>query len=540
MGFRLKYNRKNRHKILSGVLCLSALCTWAVEAVQQNPTHQRGNQDNPEKVYLEFAEELQYDEERNADYQILIGNVRFRKDSMYMFCDSAYFFERSNSLDAFGNVRMEQGDTLFVYGDILYYNGNTQLARLRENVRMVNRDVTLYTDSLNYDQAANIGYYFDGGKIVDSENELSSVYGQYSPDTKQSVFHYDVELVNKKYTLYSDTLEYNTDTKIADILGPSVIVSDSNTIYSTRGWYNTVLDQSMLLDRSVVVSKGQRLTGDTIYYDRKSGFGEVFGNMNLNDTVRKVIMEGQYGYYNEITEYSFATDSAMVIEYSGIDSLFLHADTLRSFNDTTSRILQAYHDVRFFRNTSQGVCDSLEYIVSDSVLYMMKQPVLWNENYQITGDTIKIFMNDSTVEWAHIPAEAFAVQHKDSVWYDQLSGKELKAFFRDGQLYKVDVSGNVRTIFYPEERDSTLIGLNRAESSFLTMYLHDQKMEKLIMWPAVQGVLTPMSQLQPELLYLPDFQWLDEIRPRDKQDIFRKTERKPSPVDERRQRRQYR
>lgn len=530
MNRQKKYFQVGRHKLLTGFLCLLALCVWAQnKSNNQSPPQtfaEKGKQDNPNKVYLEFAEMLKFDEEKHADFQLLIGDVRFRKDSMFMYCDSAYFYEKTNSLDAFGNVRMEQGDTLFVYGDFLYYDGNTDMARLRENVRMENRDVILYTDSLNYDKRANIGYYFDGGKIVDSENELTSIYGQYSPDTKRAIFNYDVKLVNEQYTLYSDTLEYSTATKIADILGPSTIVSDSNTIYSTRGWYNTATDISTLYDRSTVESKGQFLTGDTIFYDRKTGFGEVFGNMFLNDTTRKVIMEGQYGYYNEKTEYSFATDSARVIEYSGVDSLFLHADTLRSYNDSVSRILQAYHGVRFFRNASQGVCDSLVYITSDSVLYMMQEPILWNENYQIYGDTIKVFMNDSTIERAHIPHFAFATQQKDSSYFDQLSGKDLKAYFDNGLLRKIDVSGNVQTIFYPEERDSTLIGLNKAESSFMTIFLKDQKMEKLIMWPAAQGVLTPIIQIRQDMLFLPRFFWYDYIRPKDKWDIYRKIEKR--------------
>ena len=200
-------------------------------------------------------------------------------------------------MDAFGNVRMEQGDTLFVYGDILYYDGDTGLARLRDNVKMINRDVTLTTDSLNYDRWVNIGYFFDGGVITDPENELTSVYGQYSPETKYALFEENVELKNPRFTLYSDTLKYNTETSIADILGPSVIVSDSNTIYTDLGWYDTKQDLAMLLDRSRIVSKSQELIGDTIYYDRKSGFGEVFGNMFLNDSSRKVILEGDYGYY---------------------------------------------------------------------------------------------------------------------------------------------------------------------------------------------------------------------------------------------------
>ena len=246
-----------------------------------------------------------------------------------MYCDSAYFFEQTNSLEAFSNVRMEQGDTLFVYGNYLFYDGNTQIAYLRENVRMENGQVTLFTDSLNYERIPDIGYYFDGGLIVDSLNQLSSFYGQYSPSTKLAIFNDSVRLENEQFTLYSDTLHYNTDSKIATILGPSIIVSDSGTIYSSRGWYDTVNNTSLLLDRSQVVSGDRILTGDSIAYNRELGFGEAFGNMSLQDTAQHVMLEGQYGFYNEKTEYAFATDSARFLEFSQGDTLFLHGDTLK-------------------------------------------------------------------------------------------------------------------------------------------------------------------------------------------------------------------
>lgn len=205
------------------------------------------------KVYLEHANTLSFDKDVNADAQFLQGDVCFRHDSSYMYCDSAYFFETTNSLEAFSNVRMEQGDTLFVYGNYLFYDGNSQIAYLRENVRMENGEVTLFTDSLNYERIPDIGYYFDGGLIVDSLNQLSSYYGQYSPGTKLAVFNDSVRLENPQFTLYSDTLHYDTESKIATILGPSVIVSDSGTIHSSRGWYNTETNTSLLLDRKSVV-----------------------------------------------------------------------------------------------------------------------------------------------------------------------------------------------------------------------------------------------------------------------------------------------
>ena len=213
------------------------------------------------KVYLEHTNTLSFDEAVRPDVQILTGDVCFRHDSSYMYCDSAYFYEQTNSLEAFSNVRMEQGDTLFVFGDYLRYDGNARIAYLRRNVRMENRQVTLFTDSLNYERIPNIGYYFEGGLIVDSLNQLSSFYGQYSPGTKLAVFNDSVRLENPNFTLYSDTLHYRTDSKIATILGPSVIVSDSGTIRSSRGWYDTVNDKALLLDRSEVESGGEDSDG---------------------------------------------------------------------------------------------------------------------------------------------------------------------------------------------------------------------------------------------------------------------------------------
>lgn len=438
-----------------------------------------------------------------------------------MYCDSAYYYEEQNSLEAFSNVRMEQGDTLFVYGDYLIYDGNTQLARLRKNVRMVNKEVTLYTDSLNYDRAANVGYYFDKGKIVDEENVLSSTYGRYSPATKLAVFNDSVKLVNKQFVLTSDTLEYSTESKIATILGPSVIVSDSGTVYTSKGWYDTVADKSLLLDRSQVVSGDRILTGDSISYDKKSGFGEAFGNMSIRDTTQKVILEGEYGYYSEPEEYAFATDNARFLEYSGGDTLYLHADTLEMITvDSIYREVKAFYGVRFYRTDLQGVCDSLQFNTKDSVLYMFRDPILWNEQYQISGDTILVFMNDSTIDYAHVKEYAFAIEYIDSTYYNQLKGSDLKAYFEGQTVKQIDIAGNAESIFYPIENDGAKVGLNETKSGFFSITLKEGKLDRLVVWPTPVGTLTPMPDLKPEQKTLKDFKWYDYLRPKDKNDIF--------------------
>jgi len=477
---------------------------------------------NTTLVRLEHADILYFDKDINADAQILSGNVKFRHDDSYMYCDSAYYFETTNSLEAFSNVRMEQGDTLFVYGDYLLYDGNIELARLRNNVRMVNNQVTLYTDSLNYSRSNNIGYYFGGGRIVDEENELSSVYGQYSLDVKMAFFKDSVELNNPQFVLSTDTLNYNVESKVATILGPSIIVSESGTIYTSKGWYDTVNDKSLLLDRSSIVSENRTLSGDSILYDKFVGIGEAFGNISVKDTAQKVILEGQYGYYDEKIDYAFVTDSARFIEYSNIDTLFLHADTLEMcVIDTSYREIKAYRGVRFFRTDLQGVCDSISFNTRDSVLYMYTDPILWNERYQIFGDTILVYLNDSTIDFVHVKEYAFAIQHIDSTYYNQLKGTDLKAYFEGRQVKRIEVSGNAESIFYPQENDGAKIGLNDSKSSFLTILLKDGKFDRLNIGTNAIANLTPLPDLKPEQKTLKDFVWYDYLRPLDKDDIFR-------------------
>ena len=479
------------------------------------------------KVYLIHSNTLSFDKAVKPDAQILNGDVCFRHDSSYMYCDSAYFFEQTNSLEAFSNVRMEQGDTLFVYGDYLFYDGNTQVAYLRENVRMENGQVTLFTDSLNYERIPNIGYYFEGGLIVDSLNQLSSFYGQYSPETKLAVFNDSVQVENPDFILYSDTLHYDTESKVATILGPSVIVSDSGTIHTSRGWYDTVNNTSLLLDQSQVESGEKILIGDSIFYNRDTGMGEVYGNMSLIDTAQHVTLQGEYGYYNEQTGYAFATDSARFLEYSQGDTLFLHADTLQMVTvDSVYREIKAYYGVRFYRIDMQGVCDSMQFNTRDSVLYMYTEPVLWNEQYQLYGDTIAIYMNDSTIEYAHVIQFAFAAQHVDSSYYNQLKGNDLKAYFEGQAVHQIDVAGNAESIFYPLEKDGAKVGMNETKSGFLTIWVKDNKLDKLKIWPSPVGSMTPIPDLKPDQKMLKDFYWFDYLRPKNRDDIYEVVKRK--------------
>ena len=505
-----------------------------VPVAQQPPVQE------PAARIVEMKQAELWSKREGLDAEVLTGNVIFYHEGAYMYCDSAYLYKQNNSFEAFSNVSMEQGDTIFVYGDYLYYDGNTRLARLRDNIRMEDQTATLFTDSLDYDRIANLGYYFEGGMLVDEENELTSYWGQYAPDTKEALFSDSVKLVNADYTIFADTLKYNTETKIADILGPSRIVSDSGYIYTDRGWYNTITEESRLFDRSQVYSNdGMKvLIGDTIFYNRLSGDGEVFGNMYLEDKERKTILRGNYGSYNEQTEYGLATDSAFVVDYSQLDSLFLHGDTLIMSTDSIYRNVKAFHNVRFWRSDIQGVSDSLHYSSRDSMIYMIGNPVVWNESNQILGYQINVYLNDSTVDKAHIIDYALAIQDRGiEDQYNQLSGREMTAFFNNGELYNVLVEGNAMSLYYLVEDDGTVIGLNKTESPYLSMDIEEEKLQKLKLWPATTAVTTPLPQLLPEQKRLEGFVWLDYLRPLNSFDIFRRNIREIGDVNEQPQRR---
>ncbi|WP_255498622.1 OstA-like protein [Dysgonomonas sp. ZJ709] len=613
---------KQRHRIpLVSILCLLAIYASAqtlfysgvdysvtqVPQKPQTPQKKEPTKAAPKLIKLESAESVT--KAQGFDYQVLIDSVVFYHDGAYLYCDSAHYDEKLNSFEAFSNVRMEQGDTIFLYGNYMYYDGNTKLVMVRENVRLENvpQNVTLFTDSLNYDRLQNLGYYFDGGMLVDSLNELTSYWGQYEPDLKMATFIDSVILLNPNFKLYSDTLKYNTGTKIATILSPSTILSDSGTIYTSRGWYNTVTDKSMLLNQSTVVNKegNQYLRGDSIFYNKAEGYGEVFGNMFLQDTTKHFILRGHYGFYNERTNYAMATDSAFAIDYSQGDSLYIHADTLKlitvsemklretpidstlapsvkadsiqtdSVNtdlikmdsihtdmqpafdsispDSTAlarrlpslpprvpdksdsikvdyREIKAYHGVRFYRSDMQGVCDSMQFNSKDSVLYLYRDPVLWNEQNQLSGDTIVVYMNDSTIDYIHVKRYSFSIEKKDSLNYNQLKGRSLKAFFEGKKLRRIFVEGNAESIFYPQEKDGAMIGLNWLEGSYLEIFMNDGKMEKLKVWPTPVGKMTPLEMVASDQRRLKDFYWYDYLRPLDKDDIFRKVSKKATDV----------
>lgn len=499
-------------------------------------------------VYLEYSETLSFDEKRLPDAQILCGNVCFRHDSALMYCDSAYFFEKTNSLTAFSHVRMIQGDTLSGYGDILYYDGNSKIARLRKHVRLVHNNTTLTTDSLNYNRTTDIAYYFSGGQIQDSLNTLVSRWGQYTPYNSQALFRNDVELTNPKFILTADSLKYNTKTNIANLVGPTkIIYEEQTTILSINGIYNTQTEQSELYDRSHIIhSEGKDLTGDTIIYNKATGFGQVKGNIVSIDSINKATLYGEYGEVYEQENRGFITHKALMVDWSDSTNYsYLHADTLFTEQvayqidslmpdsttltiDTAYRQLRAHYNVRVFRDDMQAVCDSAIYNGKDSILFLYSLPVCWSDSMQISADSMRIYVKNKTVDYLYGMGNAIAVQQLTDQYFNQIAGKEMYAYVENDELTQVEVIGNAETIFYPDDQGD-YIGLNTTQSSHVNIYLQDRKVDHVLFTTETTGTLFPLDQIPDGKQQLSGFFWATQERPLRAGDVLEHPQRTQRP-----------
>lgn len=487
-------------------------------------------QPSDSRVHLIHADKLYFDDHINRTAQFLVGNVQFEHDGVLMYCDSALFYEATNSFDAFGNVRMNEGDTLTLTGDELYYNGLDQLARVRYNVVLKHVKTLLYTDSLDYDRLYGLGYFFEGGKLLDQDNQLTSDWGEYKPSTHEATFNYNVKLLNPappqetKTTLISDTLHYNTETAIAHFVGPSNIEHGESHIYSESGYYNTKTDHSYLLERSILTDNGKRLVGDSVVWDSEVKVAKAFGNVEFTDVVNKNMFTGNYAYYDDANGYAEAADSAVLIDFSQRDTLYAHADSFKVFTyfidtDSMYRTMHGYHHLRAYRKDIQAVCDSVVYSTLDSCMVMHGDPILWQLGQQLVGEEIRTFMNDSTIDSVQVLRQAISVERIDSIHYNQVAGDEIHSYFEQGELYLTTVDGNVYVNYYPFDDDSIMIGMNHVETTNLKLFLKESKVQKIWM-PAANGTIYPVPLIPPNQLYLENFTWFDYIRPKDKDDIF--------------------
>jgi lipopolysaccharide export system protein LptA len=476
------------------------------------------------KTKIKFeADNIEYDETLGKKARRLIDNVVFEHKGVFMYCDSAYQYPESNSLDAFGRVKIVQGDSMTLYTDSLNYNGDTEIFKCKNNVVLDNKDIHLETDYLIFNRGENFGYYLGGGEITNRSDQslLVSEKGYYYTELDEFYFKKDVVYTHPEFIIKADTLKYNSEIKKTTFLGPTDIEADSNFIYCERGFFNSNTGKSEYHKNAYMTSESRIIKGDSIFYDTKENFGRILGNADILDTSEQISIRGEIALLYREKDSAVVTDMAELQQYLDEDTMFLHADTFKIFTTKdSSRVLKAYRKIRFFKSDLQGQCDSMVYAFSDSAIMMYYDPILWSGENQITGEYVQLNMAGGRIHSMDINQDAFINSLVDSIRYNQIRGKDMTGYFKDNQIDLIDVVGNGQTIYYPKDDDDKFIGVNRGESSNLKIKLKNNEINRISYINDANSTFFPLYELSPNELRLRGFQWLIHKRPTKREDIF--------------------
>lgn len=629
---------------------------------QTAPVRQPTPTDSTKKELVNIDKANEYRVQKRGKVQLLVGNVELSQDSIFMYGDSV-LLTNENQVDAYGNVIIQQGDSLAAFSDALDYDGETKQADLRGNVILKRGETELYTDRLDYDLTTKLATYHTGGRIVSDSTELRSTHGYYYADRKQVYFRDSVVAIDKRFEMRADTLLYDLAAERVYFLGPTVIRTDTHRIYCEAGYYDVQLDEAVfrrnaqyesgerraaadtisyfgglrevyvltgdayvaegdfrrataeridffrredrykLTGNAAVWDSAQTVTGATIEYDLKtenysvsggrprvsappmiiladdlandpaSGNSIATGRVVWQDTSANLQIEAQNATYNEATGYLLATGGAgplpgepenfntrpLLTSVLEGDTLWMAADTLvsvrRDFLDTlvtrtdfaadstylgdslvvterfrldtvvspdSIRYLSAFNDVRILKSDLQAVCDSLGFNTVDSVLTLYRDPIVWQDSSQLTGDTVRIFFEGTSLDKVRLKRNALVLTSPDYLYFNQVKGKTIDAFFDSTELVRTEVVGNAEAIYYILDDAGLYVGVNKTACSSMVLLFEQQSVRKIRFLSAPSGKMDPMGAVDHEAFKLEGFRWEEERRPVGLPDLFGK------------------
>ncbi len=483
------------------------------------------------KIEIRHSNTLEVTDNLGPDVKILIGEVELYHDSATMYCDSAYYNTKLNKFDAFHNIHIiklqNETDTIDIVSTFLSYDGNEKMAKMREKVVIHKDSTTLYTDSLDFDMVDDIGYYFNGGRTENNKDTLISEYGYYYSKTDELFFKDSVKIFNPEYSIFSDTLKHNLKTETTYFLGPSEIIGDSNYIYCEDGLYDHKKNVSQVSKNAYLINKEHFIYADSLFYNRNESYGEGFKNVTIIDTIQDILLKGNYGIYFEKLEQSLMTDSAVFIQISDADTMYLHGDTLRAHVDTsftssdttTYRVIRAYNKVKMYKQDFQLKCDSLVYSLLDSIIELYYEPVLWSEKNQLSANFMTVKIIDNEAKRINLIDSSFIISQSDTLNYDQIKGKSMIGYLKDNELYRFDVQEKTFIIYFVKDGDF-LMAINKIECDSMKIMLDSQKVDIIYPYSNPKGGMYPPLELSETQRFLPGFRWWEEYRPLNKDEIF--------------------
>lgn len=489
------------------------------------------------RVKLKKADNLYGSIKDGQRYDRLIGNVVFVQNNTTIYCDSAHFFKSDNRVEAFGKIHIVEGDSVDVTSNGLSYDGNDRIAHLRKNVVFTKLGLaTLYTDFLDYYRTRNEARYFNGGKLVDSTNVLTSIKGYYDVNTNMASFKRDVVGVNDEYTLNSDTLQYNSRTKVIFFRDHTIIKDkEGGTAVYENGFYDTNKKQSSL-NRGEIETQSYKLNGDKYFLNDLRKFYKAKGNVVMTSKEENLIIYGDDGDYDRKAGITKVYGNAYLAKISDdSDTLFLTADTLVSVEspDPAKKKLLAYNNVKIFKSDLQGIADSLVYVAHDSTLYFFNDPVLWTQENQMTADSIRMLITNKTIDKIYLVNNSFVVSQDSLSHFNQIKGRKMTAIFDGKAISHVDVMGNGESIYYAlqelekksEEKDSlqtiaVLTGMNKIICSNMKINFKEGKVNNISFYVRPDASFIPPHEIREGDKKLRGFVWRKKEKP-EKEDVVK-------------------
>ena len=477
----------------------------------------------PKKIIIEHSDFADINQLQIPDAALLTGNVRVNHDGAILTCNKAYWFQKENYIKAFGNVQIIQGDTLTMTSKYAEYNGNIKQAYATGDVILKSPDMSLVTDTLNFNRNSQEAFYSTGGLITNKGNTLKSKSGKYYVAEKKYQFLTAVTVKTPENTIKSNHLDYYTNSGHSYLLGPSTINGKDNKIYTENGFYDTKKDIARLQRNSKIEYNNRLIEGDSIFYNKKTGFASATNNVKITDTINKIIVKGHYAEIYKFQDSVYVTKRALAISLVEKDSVYIHAQKLMITGKENNQIIRGFKDAKFYKLNLSGKCDSIHSDQKIALTKLIGKPILWNFENQMTGDLMHLIGNNKTQQLDSLKVlnNAFIVS-KDTIGtgYNQVKGQNLYGKFKDKNLDNVDIVKNTEVIYYMRNDDQELIGINKSVCSKINLTLDKNRIDTLTLFDKPDSDIYPEKDLPENARKLRGFIWRGEERIKTKEDLF--------------------
>lgn len=303
-----------------------------------------------EKLEILFSEEVRYDKIGQQEVSIYWGDVQVKKGKTYMYMDSVRQIERD--LWAYGNIVIQEGDSITLFGDSMFFDDRKNMLFLYGDVAMQKAEEALFTNYLEYNINSKVGYYTGGGTLTSSETYLSSKTGTYYTRTEDMLFQDSVFAENPEFDLKSNSLWFNQKTSIITFNGPTLIrfENSKSTIYCEGGYYDIPQKKALFLRNAQYSGEKSLASGDSILYLQDQGKIEISGN----------------AYYREDSLQAKA-EKMIYFESLELVQLIKKADFRNTDMNATGDFLEYFTRTRTFKtNQRSTILQDNKFITADN------------------------------------------------------------------------------------------------------------------------------------------------------------------------------